>query len=481
MLQQVSWKGQWTTDIRANVLAGMTATLALVPDSLAFSFMAGVPPVVGIYATICILLVITFMGGRPGMISAAAGSMSVLMLSLVHAHGIQYLFAATILTGVIQLLMGVFKLGKLMRFVPQGVLTGFINALAIMIFMSQLRYFEGQSWLMYALVGATLAIIYWLPRYFKAIPSPLAAVAVLSVAVWAFGIADVTRIGDIAAIDASLPSFLIPDIPLNWQTLAIIAPYSLSLAVVGYTETMLTHSLLDEMTGERTDKNREMRGQGVANVVAGFFGGMAGCALVAESVLNVKMGGKHRLSTLVAALFLLLLTVLLGDVLAMIPMAALVGIMLMVCVSIFDWKSVFKLKKVPAGETVVMAATVAAVLLTHDLAIGVGVGVLLSFIGFAIRASKLEVVSEWNGKKRVYRVEGQLFFASASSLEEKIELNCEAEEVHLDLTASKVWDHTASLAINRAVERLQGNGKRVTVSRLQSGTATDSKSKAAAG
>ncbi|WP_238327879.1 SulP family inorganic anion transporter [Paenibacillus gorillae] len=255
MLQKASWREQWMTDVRVNVLAGMTATLALVPDSLAFSFMAGVPPVVGIYATICILLVVTFMGGRPGMVSAAAGSMAVLMLSLVHEHGIQYLFAATVLTGVIQFLMGVFKLGKLMRFVPQGVLTGFINALAIMIFMSQLRYFQGESWLMYALVGLTLAIIYWLPRYFKAVPSPLVAVALLSVGVWALGLGDVTRIGEIAAIDASLPSFFLPDIPFSWDTLAIIAPYSLSLAVVGYTETMLTHNLLDEMTGERTDKN----------------------------------------------------------------------------------------------------------------------------------------------------------------------------------------------------------------------------------
>ncbi|MFF2092904.1 SulP family inorganic anion transporter [Paenibacillus sp. NPDC058174] len=463
MLQKASWREQWTTDVRANVLAGMTATLALVPDSLAFSFMAGVPPVVGIYATICILLVVTFMGGRPGMVSAAAGSMAVLMLSLVHEHGIQYLFAATVLTGVIQFLMGVFKLGKLMRFVPQGVLTGFINALAIMIFMSQLRYFQGESWLMYALVGLTLAIIYWLPRYFKAIPSPLVAVAVLSIAVWALGLGDVTRIGEIAAIDASLPSFFLPDIPFSWDTLAIIAPYSLSLAVVGYTETMLTHNLLDEMTGERTDKNREMRGQGIANVVAGFFGGMAGCALVAESVLNVKMGGKRRLSTLVAALFLLLLTVLLGDVLAMIPMAALVGIMLMVCVSIFDWSSVFKMKKLPAGETFIMLSTVAAVLLTHDLAIGVGVGVLFSFIGFAIKASRVQIDSEWDGTRRTYRVHGQLFFASASELEEQIETQCEAEEIRLDLTGTKVWDHTANLAVKRTVERLRDNGKQVTV------------------
>ncbi|MFF2483174.1 SulP family inorganic anion transporter [Paenibacillus sp. NPDC058071] len=471
MQKKIPWLSQWTVNAKANVLAGMTATLALVPDSLAFSFMAGVPPVVGIYASICILLVVTFLGGRPGMISAAAGSMAVLMLSLVHEHGIQYLFAATVLTGIIQFLMGVFKLGKLMRFVPQGVLTGFINALAILIFMSQLRYFTGESWLMYVLVAATLGIIYFLPRYFKAIPSPLVAVAVLTLAVWATGMPGVTRIGDIAAIDASLPAFLIPDIPFSWETLLIILPYSLSLAVVGYTETMLTHNLLDEMTGERTDKNKEMRGQGVANVVSGFFGGMAGCALVAESVLNVKTGGRNRLSTLVAALFLLALTVLFGDLLALIPMAALVGIMLMVCVAVFDWKSVFRLKSVPASETVVMLVTVAAVLATHDLAVGVIAGVLVSFVWFVVKASRLQIHSEWNGTTRTYQVQGQLFFASAQTLEERIELDCAAEAVRLDLTKSKVWDHTASLALDKTVESLQRNGKRVSVLRASDASA----------
>ncbi|WP_235947265.1 SulP family inorganic anion transporter [Paenibacillus glycinis] len=375
-----SWRNQWTTDVKLNVLAGITATLALIPDSLAFSFMAGVPPTVGIYASICILLVITFLGGRPGMISAAAGSMAVLMLTLVKEHGIAYLFAATVLTGIIQYLMGAFKLGKLVNYVPKPVLTGFVNALAILIFLSQLRYFEHASWTMYALGAAALAIIYILPRFFKAVPSPLAAVVLLTFVVWAFGMHGVSRIGDIAAIDVSLPSFLLPDVPFSWETLLIILPYSLSLAVVGFTETMLTQNLLDGTTGEQTDKNREMRGQGIANFIAGFFGGMAGCALVAESVLNVKMGGRNRLSTLVAALFLLLLVVVLGDLLSLVPMAALVGIMLMVCAAIFDWKSIFKMREVPVSETVVMVITVAAVVATHDLAIGVIAGVIVSGI-----------------------------------------------------------------------------------------------------
>lgn len=381
-----SWRQQWTKDIRLNVLAGITATLALVPDSLAFSFMAGVPPIVGIYASVCILLVITFLGGRPGMISAAAGSMAVLMLGLVKEHGIQYLFAATVLTGVLQVAMGALKLGRLMRFVPIGVLKGFVNALAILIFMSQLTYFSGASWQMYVLVAVTLAIIYFLPRYFKAVPSPLIAVVVLTLGVWVLHITGVQLIGDIAVIDASLPAFLIPDVPFSWDTLLIVLPYSLSLAVVGFTETMLTQDMIDKETGVRTDKNREMAGQGAANVVAGFFGGMAGCALVAESVLNVKMGGTSRLSTLVAALFLLLLTVLLGDVLALVPMAALVGIMLMVCVSVFDWRSITEVRSIPVKETVVMLFTVASVLWTHDLAVGVVVGLIVHYgWGLAVR------------------------------------------------------------------------------------------------
>ncbi|MBB3114525.1 SulP family sulfate permease [Paenibacillus phyllosphaerae] len=460
IVQLGNWREQWTTNVKGNVLAGMTATLALIPDSLAFSFMAGVPPQVGIYATICILLLITFLGGRPGMISAAAGSMAVLMLSLVEEHGIQYLFAATILTGIIQYLMGVFKLGRLMSFVPQGVLVGFVNALAILIFLSQLRYFSGESWVMYLLVAVTLVIIYVLPRYFKAIPSPLAAVVLLTFAVWVTGMDGVTRIGE---IDASLPAFLIPDIPLTWETLMIILPTSFSLAIVGFTETMLTHNLLDEMTDERTDKNKEMRGQGIANFVAGFFGGMAGCALVAESVLNVKMGGRNRLSTLVAALFLLLLVVVLGDVLALVPMAALVGIMLMVCVAIFDWKSIFNMRAVPASETIVMLVTVGTVVLTHDLALGVIAGVLVSFVWFAVQASKVQIHSEWQGERRIYRIQGQLFFASASELEAKIEHGCKAEEVHIDLTQTRVWDHTAELALTKTVDRLTRAGKKVVV------------------
>ncbi|MFD1955039.1 SulP family inorganic anion transporter [Paenibacillus thailandensis] len=383
-----SWRRQWTKDVRLNLLAGMTATLALVPDSLAFSFMAGVPPIVGIYATICILLVITFLGGRPGMISAAAGSMAVLMTGLVKEHGIQYLFAATVLTGVLQYAMGLLKLGRLMRYVPGGVLKGFVNALAILIFMSQLQYFTGASWLMYVLVAVTLAIIYIVPRYFKAVPSPLLAVAVLTFGVWALDLTGVQLIRDIADIDASLPSFIFPDVPWTWDTLLIILPYSLSLAVVGFTETMLTQDMIDKETGEQTDKNKEMRGQGAANVVAGFFGGMAGCALVAESVLNVKAGGTSRLSTLAAALFLLLLTVLLGDVLALVPMAALAGIMLMVCVSVFDWKTVTQIRSIPVKETVVMLVTVVSVVWTHDLAIGVVAGTILHYAWSAATGKK---------------------------------------------------------------------------------------------
>lgn len=399
------------------------------------------------------------------MISAAAGSMSVLMLSLVHDHGIQYLFAATILTGIIQYLMGVFKLGKLMNYVPQGVITGFVNALAILVFMSQLRYFKGESWLMYALVGVTLVIIYVVPKLTKAIPSPLIAVVVMTAAVWAFGLNDVSRIGE---IHITLPQFLFPNIPLSWETLGIIFPYALSLAFVGFTESMLTHNLIDEITDEKTDKNKEMRGLGFANVVAGFFGGMAGCALVAESVLNVKMGGRNRLSTLVSALFLLALVALFGKWLSLIPMAALVGIMLMVCISIFDWKSVFQFRSLPLNDTIIMLVTVVAVVLTHNLAIGVIIGVVLGFVWFVVKAAKLQVHSELRGTKRTYVVRGQLFFASASVLDDHIEYSCSAKEIHIDLTDARVWDHSAHASIEKIVNRLKDAGKRVTVRQADS-------------
>lgn len=373
MLQNM--KQNWLGNTKAEVLAGITATLALIPDSLAFSFIAGVSPMVGLYSSICILLIITFFGGRPGMISAAAGSMAVLMTHLVADHGIQYLFAATVLTGVLQYLMGVFKLGRWMKYIPPAVIKGFINALAILILLSQLSSFQGESWVMYVLVAGTLLVIYLLPRLTTSIPSPLAAVVLMTVVVVALSL-NTKTVGDIAAITPTLPSFLLPDVPLSWGTLAIILPYALSLAIVGFTETLLTQDIIDEMTNERTDKNKEMKGQGLANLVTGFFGGMAGCALIAESAINVKLGGRGRLSTLTAACTLFILVFSLAPIMSMIPTAALVGVMIMVCLEIFDWSSLVRIHRLPVASSIVMISTVAVVLWTHNLAIGVVAGIV---------------------------------------------------------------------------------------------------------
>ncbi|WP_223869292.1 SulP family inorganic anion transporter [Paenibacillus sabuli] len=456
-------KDQWFGNIRGDVLAGITATLALIPDSLAFSFIAGVSPMVGIYASVCILLVTTFLGGRPGMISAAAGSMAVLMTHLVAEHGIQYLFAATILTGILQYLMGILKLGRWMSFVPNAVITGFINALAILIFLSQLKNFSGESWPMYVVVGVTLLIIYVLPRFFKKIPSPLVAVGMMTVVVLLLGW-QTKSVGDLANITPTLPSFFIPDIPWNLSTLWIILPYSLSLAVVGFTETLLTQDIVDEMTGVQTNKNKEMVGQGAANVVTGFFGGMAGCALIAESAINIKLGGKTRLSTLVAAVALLLLAVVFGPLLNYIPMAALVGVMLMVCIEIFDWKYLGRIHKVPRSEAFVMIVTVGIVVYTHDLAIGVLVGVLLSVLLFAHKTSKIQISrEELQGGDALYKVKGPLFFVSSSKLQDEIGLGGTSDHVSIDLSEAPVMDHSAGLALDKIVNRLEQNGKSVRI------------------
>ncbi|MBB6633486.1 SulP family inorganic anion transporter [Cohnella thailandensis] len=374
------WRQTHLSNVRLNVLAGITTVLALIPDSLAFAFIAGVNPMVSLYSTICILILISFFGGRPGMVSSTAGSMAVLMTALVADHGLEYLFAATVLTGIIQFLMGVFRMGKLMRFVPQSVVTGFVNSLAILIFLSQLRYFDGQAWPMYAMVAGTLVIIYLLPRWFKAIPSPLVAIVAMTILYALLPGGHFQSVGDLADIKASIPLPHFPDLPMTWETLWTILPISLSLAIVGYSETLLTQTMIDKETGERTSKDRELRGQGIANTVTGFIGGMAGCALVAESVINVKNGGRTRLSTIVAGVVLFVLIFALADVVAAIPIAGLVGVMMYVCVEIFDWKSVANLRRVPLIDAIIMVLTVVIVVWTDNLALGVIVGVALHLL-----------------------------------------------------------------------------------------------------
>ncbi|TYS14817.1 SulP family inorganic anion transporter [Rossellomorea vietnamensis] len=459
-----NYKTEWFGNIRGDVLAGIVVALALIPEAIAFSIIAGVDPMVGLYASFCIAVVIAFVGGRPGMISAATGAMALLMVTLVADHGLQYLFAATILTGVLQILFGVFKLGRFMKFIPRSVMVGFVNALAILIFMAQVPHFLHEGMLVYALIAGALAIIYILPRFTKAVPSPLIAIIVISMIV-IFGGLGVKTVGDMGELTRSLPIFLVPEIPFNLETLAIIFPYSIALAMVGLLESLLTASIVDDMTDTASDKNQESKGQGMANIVAGFFGGMAGCAMIGQSVINVKSGGRGRLSALVAGVFLMFLILVLGDLVVQIPMAALVGVMIMVSVGTFDWGSLKSLKKAPITDSLVMVVTVSVVVFTHDLSKGVFAGIILSAIFFAAKISEVHVHSffEKQTGKKVYQVTGQIFFASVTDLIASFDYNEKVEKVEIDLSKAHIWDDSGVNAIDRIVLKLRASGAVVTL------------------
>lgn len=455
-------KYEWFGNVKGDILAGIVVALALIPEAIAFSIIAGVDPMIGLYASFCIAVTIAFMGGRPGMISAATGATALLMTTLVADHGLQYLLAATILTGILQIIMGVLKLGRLMKFVPRSVMTGFVNALAILIFTAQLVQFEGQSWKMYVMVAGALAIIYILPRFTKAIPSPLVAIIVITIIAIMTG-SDVRTVGDMGELTQTLPVFLLPDIPLNFETLQIIFPYSLAIAIVGLVESLLTATIVDDMTDTESDKNREARGQGIANIVSGLFGGMAGCAMIGQSVINVKSGGRGRLSTLVAGVFLMLLILLLNDFLVKIPMAALVGVMIMVSIGTFDWSSLKMIHKTPLTDTLVMVVTVITVIMTHDLSKGVFVGILMSAVFFAAKISTIKVTSLnlEDSNKKVYRVTGQLFFASVSDFVRNFDYKEDVREIDLDLTDAHLWDDSAVGAIDKIIIKYYQNGTKV--------------------
>nr|WP_246001038.1 SulP family inorganic anion transporter [Brevibacillus panacihumi] len=459
-------KMDWFSNVRGDVLSGMTVALALIPEAIAFSIIAGVDPMVGLYASFCIAVVIAFAGGRPGMISAATGAMALVMVTLVKDHGLEYLLAATVLTGILQFLMGVCKIGKLITFVPHPVMLGFVNALAILIFMAQLPHFAGASWMMYAMVIGTLALIYILPRFTKALPAALVAIIVMTV-ISILGGLDLRTVGDMGQITRSLPLFHLPQIPVNLETLMIILPYSFTLALVGILESLLTASLIDEMTDTRSNKNREVKGQGLANIVTGFFGGMAGCAMIGQSVINVKSGGRGRLSTFVAGSFLLFLIMVLGDVVQQIPMAALVGVMIMVSVGTFNWQSLRDLRKVPFSDSLVMVTTVAIVVATHDLAKGVIAGVIMSALIFGWKMARLKAVTSFttDGVK-VYAISGQLFFGTMTHFVNEFDYQADPEEIVIDFSHSHVWDHSAVTGIAKVVHKYQQLGKKVRVEGL---------------
>jgi SulP family sulfate permease len=467
-------KHNWLGNIRNDVLAGMVVALALIPEAIAFSIIAGVDPKVGLYASFCIAVVIAFIGGRSGMISAATGAMALVMVTLVKEHGLEYLLAATILTGVLQIIAGFFRLGSLMRFVSRSVVTGFVNALAILIFMAQLPEFKGAGIQMYGMVALGLAIIYIFPRFTKAVPSPLVSIITLTAISVYFGI-DLRTVGDMGELPSTFPIFLLPDIPLNVDTLRIILPYSLTLTAVGLLESLMTATIVDELTDTPSNKNRECAGQGIANIVAGFFGGMAGCAMIGQSVINIKSGGRGRLSTLFAGLFLLFLLLVAGDWVSQIPMAALVAVMIMVSIGTFSWSSFKNLKTHPKSSSLVMITTVAVVVLTHDLAMGVFVGVLTSALFFARKVSRfLKIESHLSEDKenRTYTVYGQVFFASAELFANSFDFKEVVRHVTIDVSAAHFWDLSAVGALDKVVMKLRREGTAVDLVGLNQASAT---------
>ena len=466
----------WFSNIRGDLVAGLVVALALIPEAIAFSIIAGVDPKVGLYASFTMAVTIAFSGGRPGLISAATGAMALLLVTLVKNHGLEYLLAATLLTGLIQLILGILKVGSVMRFVSKSVITGFVNALAILVFMAQLRELNfnvpGVNWLSYAMVACGLAIIYFFPRITKSIPSPLICILVLTVLAIAFKL-DVRRVGDLGKLPETLPFLMWPKVPFNLETLSIILPYSLSLAVVGLLESLMTAQILDELTDTPSDKNREARGQGIANIVTGLFGGMAGCAVVAQSIINVKSGGRNRLSCLAAGVFLIVMILLLGDWVNQIPMPALVAVMIMICIGTFSWASFANLKKHPLTTNVVMISTVITVVWTHNLAIGVGVGVLLASVFFARKVAQvIRITSTRDGETRTYVVRGQVFFASSDTFIAAFDFKEVLAKVVIDVSASHFWDLSSVGALDKVVLKFRREGTEVEIFGMNEATAT---------
>ncbi|CAD7726348.1 Bicarbonate transporter BicA [Xanthomonas hydrangeae] len=459
-----SLRQQWFGSVRGDVLAGIVVALALIPEAIAFSIIAGVDPKVGLYAAFCIAVVTSIAGGRPGMISAATGAMALLMVELVKDHGVQYLLAATVLAGALRLIAAAFRLGALMRFVSRSVITGFVNALAILIFLAQLPELIGMPWPVYAVCAAALAIIYLLPRLSTAIPSPLVAIVVLTVAC-AYWQIDIRSVGDMGHLPDSLPMFLLPDVPLRWETVRILLPVSTTLAVVGLLESLMTAQIVEDMTDTPSQRNRECAGQGVANMLAGCFGGMAGCAMIGQSVINVRSGGRGRLSCMVAGVVLLLMVVYGAPWVRQIPMAALVAVMIMVSIGTFSWGSLRDLRTHPKSSSVVMLGTVVVTVWTHDLAKGVFAGVLLSALFFARKVGRMLQVQEIDRDDgvRVHAVRGQVFFASAGQFAASFDVLRTPPKVLIDLTHAHFWDISAVAALDRVVLKLRAHGATVDI------------------
>jgi SulP family sulfate permease len=465
MINFHAYRDQWVGNLRGDLLSGLVVALALIPEAIAFSIIAGVDPKVGLYAAFSIAVVTAIAGGRPGMISAATAATAVLMVTLVRDHGLEYLLATTVLAGLLQIAAGAAGLGRLMRFVSRSVMTGFVNALAILIFMAQIPELVGVPWLTYPLVLGGLAIIYLFPLITKTVPAPLVTIVVLTGLVVVFGW-DVRTVGDMGALPDTLPMFLIPDIPLTFETLTIILPYAAAVAVVGLLESLMTENIVDDLTDTPSDRNQECIGQGLANTATGFIGGMAGCAMIGQSIINIKSGGRGRLSCFAAGVYLLFMVVALGDVVAQIPMAALVAIMIMVSIGTFSWSSIKQLRTHPKSSSTVMLSTVVVVVVTHNLAIGVLVGVLLSGIFFASKIAQLFRVRSTlsdDGRVRSYHVEGQLFFASAEAFMQAFDFKEAVERVVIDVSHAHIWDISSVAALDMAVLKFRRDGAEVEI------------------
>jgi sulfate permease, SulP family len=453
---------------RVEILAGLVVALALIPEAISFSILAGVDPRVGLFASFTMAVTIAFTGGRPGMISAATGAVALVVAPLTRAHGLDHLVAAVLLAGLIQVALGVLGVARLVRFVPRSVMVGFVNALAVLIFTAQLPHLIGRSWVVFALVGAGLLVMVLLPRLTRAVPAPLVAIIALT-AVTAWGGIDVPTVGDEGALPHSLPVPGLPHVPLTLDTLRLIAPYAVGIALVGLMESLLTAKLVDDITDTHSDKNRESWGQGVANVVTGVFGGMGGCAMIGQTMINVKVSGaRTRLSTFLAGVFLLVLVLVLAPLVAVIPMAALVAVMILVSVATFDWHSVrpATLRRMPRSETSVMVATVAVVLVTHNLAIGVVVGVLVASVLFARRVAHLVDVTsvlDPDGGTRVYSVHGEVFFASSNDLVYRFDYAGDPDDVVIDMTHAHIWDASSVAAVDAISTKYAARNKRVRI------------------
>ena len=474
-----TFRRDWLAQPRADILAGIVVALALIPEAIGFALIAGVDPSVGLYASVAIAMVIAFTGGRPGMISAATAAVAVVVIPLVRDYGVEYLFAATILMGIFQGIAAVLRLNLLMQFVSRSVITGFVNALAILIFMAQIPQLmpgnEGVGPWTWAMVLVGLGIIYGFPRITKTIPSPLVAIVLLTAATIYWGL-PVNNVAGEGELPSGLPSFAIPNVPLTWETLVIIAPYSLTMAAVGLLESFLTAQIVDDMTHTDSNKQREGAGQGIANIVAALFGGMGGCAMIGQSVINVASGGRGRLSTFTAGAFLLFLLTVLGPYVGQVPMPALVAVMIMVSIGTFSWNSIPNLRRHPATSSIVMVATVVVVVWTHDLALGVLVGVLLSGIFFAQKVKNLFTVERVRRpNSSVYVVTGEIFFASVEKFQDMLGPESQYEDaahhVVIDVSKAHFWDISAIGALEKAVERMRRNGRHTRVVGLNAASA----------